>query len=163
LKLHLGCGDIRFDSPWINCDFNKTDATDVVCDCAKLPHEDNSVDEIYSSHLIEHFNFREAWDVLKEWKRVLQPDGWLVIECPDFYASCKGFVEAYEQGKMEADYWYPHFFGMDWLKGGQHKMLYSPQQMEWTLQQTGFRNIYQKPALRYISKEQICMKFLCQK
>jgi SAM-dependent methyltransferase len=36
---------------------------------------DNSVDEIYCSHLIEHFGVAEAERALREWVRVLKPGG----------------------------------------------------------------------------------------
>ncbi len=162
MKLNIGCGDLIFPSPWVNCDLN-SDKAEVICDARQLPFKEESTDEIYACHLIEHFNFKEAFEVLEEWKRVLQPDGWLVIETPDFGTSCREFLKAYDNGKLEPDYFYPHFFGMGWLKGGSHLFLYTSQQMRWTLEQLGFRNIYQKPALRYIGKENICMKFLCQR
>ncbi|MGV8899982.1 MAG: methyltransferase domain-containing protein [Burkholderiaceae bacterium] len=44
---------------------------------------DISVDTIYSSHNIEHVYAHEVPLVLKEFLRVLKPDGFLVITCPD--------------------------------------------------------------------------------
>ncbi len=43
----------------------------------------NSVDAIYSSHNVEHVYAHEVPQVLKEFLRVLKPDGFLVVTCPD--------------------------------------------------------------------------------
>lgn len=144
---------------WVNCDLYNP-AAEVKCDVRKLPFEDGEADEIYSSHLIEHFDFREAFDVLKEWQRVLKPEGILIIETPDFEASCKKFLEIGEQKRVEM---YSHFFAKPWVDGETHKFLYTEGQLRWTLGQLGFKDIVRQPALRYIGREDICLKLLCRK
>lgn len=158
VNLHLGCGGMILPN-YINIDLYN-DKADVKCDVRKLPYEDNSIDEIYNSHLIEHFNFKEAFDVLKEWKRVLKPNGWLIIETPDLLASCKKFVEGTEEERIGL---YGHFYAMPWQPGNTHYFLYTPNQMRWTLEVLGFKNIHQKPALRFTNIKDTCMKFLAQK
>jgi SAM-dependent methyltransferase len=49
-----------------------------------LPFADDSVDEVRASHVLEHFSHRQVPDVLKEWLRVLKPNGVLKIAVPDF-------------------------------------------------------------------------------
>jgi len=46
---------------------------------------DDTVDEIYASHVLEYFSRSEATDVLKEWNRVLKPGGILRLSVPDFH------------------------------------------------------------------------------
>ncbi len=47
----------------------------------KLPFENESLDFVYSSHLLEDY---EDWiPVLSEWVRVLRPNGYLIILIPD--------------------------------------------------------------------------------
>jgi predicted SAM-dependent methyltransferase len=48
------------------------------------PFADNSVDLIYVSHCLEHFPHAQVDSVLKEWYRVLKPEGILRIGVPDF-------------------------------------------------------------------------------
>lgn len=49
--------------------------------CDKLPFESDSLDFVYSSHLLEDF---PNWTpILQEWVRVLKPGGNLVILIPD--------------------------------------------------------------------------------
>jgi predicted SAM-dependent methyltransferase len=49
----------------------------------RLPLNDNSVDFIYCSHVLEHFEKWEAEKILKECKRVLKKGGVLRIVLPD--------------------------------------------------------------------------------
>jgi predicted SAM-dependent methyltransferase len=62
---------------------------DIKWDLTKpLPLEDGDVDNIYASHLIEHFDKQEWELVRKEWARVLKPGGTIEIRCPDIVQSC---------------------------------------------------------------------------
>lgn len=144
IKLNLGCGDMILEG-FINCDLYNTKA-EVKCDVSKLPYEDNYADVIYASHIIEHFDFYEAFKVLAEWKRVLKVGGRLVIETPDLLESCRKFVNADEQGRLAL---YGHFFARPWVDGQVHKFLYTEVQLGWTLGQLGFKDIKRVPALRY--------------
>jgi predicted SAM-dependent methyltransferase len=83
IKLHLGCGWRNFGKEWIHIDggdYNHLDYNDVT----KLPFQDNTVDLIYSSHMIEYIDREEIINILLEWKRVLKPGGILRIAVPDF-------------------------------------------------------------------------------
>lgn len=46
--------------------------------------KDNSVDEIYSSHVLEHFSYAGTHLVLREWVRVLKPGGTIRLAVPNF-------------------------------------------------------------------------------
>jgi SAM-dependent methyltransferase len=87
MKLHLGCGWRNFGSDWIHIDGGDYEHLDYN-DITKLSFEDNSVDLIYSSHVLEYFDREEVIFVLKEWKRVLKKDGILRIAVPDFESMC---------------------------------------------------------------------------
>jgi predicted SAM-dependent methyltransferase/tetratricopeptide (TPR) repeat protein len=50
--------------------------------------ENGSVDAIYSAHNIEHVYAHEVPVVLKEFLRVLKPDGFLLATCPDLQTVC---------------------------------------------------------------------------
>ena len=54
---------------------------------------DASVDAIYSAHNIEHVYAHEVAVVLKEFLRVLKPDGFLVVTCPDLQSVCQLVAE----------------------------------------------------------------------
>ena len=83
LHLHLGCGEVRMDG-FINVDFLKTSATDVIEDVTKLESfEDNSVSLIYACQILEHFSHDEVPQILRRWFEVLAPGGVIRISVPD--------------------------------------------------------------------------------
>ena len=94
-KLNLGCGD-KILPGYINVDVVESRGgfrTDVVCDLHRLtPFEDDSIDEILSVHVIEHFWRWEVLSVLTEWVRVLKPGGRMVLECPNLRSACEEFL-----------------------------------------------------------------------
>lgn len=158
IKLNLACGDLIFPG-YINVDLYSEKA-DVKADVKQLPFPDDYADEILAMHIIEHFDFHEGFVVLQEWKRVLKPNGKLVIECPDLLALCKLFIEADEPTRVSM---YPQFFGRPWVPGHAHKFLYSPSQLTWTLEQSGFRNITQESTTYYVDIANRCMRFSAEK
>jgi len=91
MKLNLGSGPIKKEG-YLNID--AVEDVDVKLDLRKsLPFDVNSVDEIFASHVIEHFS-KEEWKVVKkDWYRVLKFGGKLFIECPDFPKMCKDFLD----------------------------------------------------------------------
>lgn len=89
IRLHLGCGNVRLDG-FVNIDYVKTDAVDVLCDLSlpDWPWADNSVEYATSSHVIEHLPMREDITLdgfvvfFNELGRVLQPGGRAEIRAP---------------------------------------------------------------------------------
>lgn len=91
LKLNLGCGPVHLPG-WVNIDSALAEEPDVVADALHLPYEDDTVDAIYASHLLEHFAHDAP--VLEEWHRVLRPGGVCVVVVPDII----GVVRAWRRG-----------------------------------------------------------------
>jgi len=55
--------------------------------------ENETVDELYSAHTVEHFSYTEIDQVLAEWNRVLKPRGKITIKMPDLGFLCRAYVE----------------------------------------------------------------------
>ena len=95
IKLNLGCGD-KILPNYINVDIKSErlgQKPDIECDIRKLNiFQDNYADEILSVHVIEHFWRWEIVDILKEWVRVLKPNGKMILECPNLESACKEFL-----------------------------------------------------------------------
>lgn len=98
--LHVGCGGSYkphtvtgfMGDDWreIRLDMDAAVAPDIVAsmtDMAVVP--DGAVDAIYSSHNIEHLYPHEVPLALAEFHRVLKPDGFLVLTCPDLQSLCR--------------------------------------------------------------------------
>lgn len=83
--LNLGCGETRIKSA-VNVDFVKTEYCDEIVDLGRFPWpwEDNSVDEIYVLHIIEHFDSETVIKTFKEAHRILKVGGLLHVQCPHF-------------------------------------------------------------------------------
>lgn len=97
--LHVGCGPKRkdrttkgFNTPeWheIRLDIDPSAQPDVIgtmTDMSAVASE--SVDAIYSSHNIEHLYPHEVPLAFAEFLRVLKPDGFFVVTCPDLKSVC---------------------------------------------------------------------------
>jgi Uncharacterized protein conserved in bacteria len=82
-KLHIGGQEKK--EGWEIFDALKSEIVDHVGNAKDLSRfEDETFDIIYSSHVLEHFDYkRELLEVLKEWKRVLKTNGKLYISVPD--------------------------------------------------------------------------------
>ena len=79
-------------APWdeVRVDADPSVAPDVLAqahDLSALP--DGQFDAVFSSHCIEHLYLDQAVPALQEWRRVLKPEGWLLLVCPDLQAAAE--------------------------------------------------------------------------
>ena len=91
-KLHLGCG-VKHIPGWFHVDaldFEHIDHRGPVEDLSFIA--DGSVSLIYAAHVLEHFGRKTYLDVLKEWRRVLEPGGVLRLAVPDFGAAARLYM-----------------------------------------------------------------------
>ena len=104
LFLHVGCGSKRKNQTtrgfnqddWqeLRLDIDAAVNPDIIgtmTDMSALA--DASVDAIFSSHNIEHLYPHEVPTALKEFLRVLRPEGFIVITCPDLQEVCRLVAE----------------------------------------------------------------------
>ncbi len=83
IKINLGCGWRNFGKDWHHVDGGNYDHLDSH-DIFNLPFEDNSVDLIYASHVIEYFDREEIIPILNKWKNKLKHNGILRLAVPNF-------------------------------------------------------------------------------
>jgi len=92
LKLHLGCYNKRIHG-WINVDSRQDANPDVVDDAGVLgKFEENTVIEIYASHLAEHIFRNDVNKVFKRWNSLLTKGGRLRLAVPDMQKVCEHYV-----------------------------------------------------------------------
>jgi predicted SAM-dependent methyltransferase len=94
MKLHIGGHQDK--SGWFILDALPGPNVDRVGNCTDLSWlEDNSVEEIYASHVLEHLDYmNEIVPALQGFHRVLQPGGWVKLSVPDFEVMCRLFTQA---------------------------------------------------------------------
>ena len=88
IKLNIGCGKKNFGEDWIHIDGSDYPHIQYK-NIFKLEFENSTVDLIYLSHVFEYFDRDEAKVVLKEYLRVLKPNGVLRLAVPDFEACAR--------------------------------------------------------------------------
>jgi predicted SAM-dependent methyltransferase len=105
--LNLGCG-AKIHSDWINIDF--VSASDEILKynlLEKLPLEDNCIEYIYHSHLLEHFRESEGLTFLQECFRLLQAGGIVRIVLPDLENIIRCYINLIDN---KSKYSEPEFF-----------------------------------------------------
>ena len=144
IKLHLGCGE-KYLEGYINIDFPEEEHSvmrvkaDVYKDIRTLQYDENSVDEIRTHHMFEHFPRAEALQLLLQWRKWLKPDGKIVIETPDFEASAQAYLCAVtRKRKMELG---RHIFGSQEAKWAYHYDFWDKEKFKFVLKKFGFKDI----------------------
>lgn len=80
-RLHVGCGKNYFKG-WINADIDPRAELIIFLE-KKLPFPDNSLERIYSEHVLEHLPYKTGIFFLQQAYRTLKPGGILRIAMPD--------------------------------------------------------------------------------
>jgi SAM-dependent methyltransferase len=153
-RLNLGCGD-KILPGYINVDVVESRRglkPDVICDLHQLiPFEDNSVDEILSVHVVEHFWRWEVLDVLREWVRVLKPRGVMILECPNLLSAAQELLRSPDSAagpgvEGQRSMWV--FYGDPAWKDPYmvHRWGYTPASLGQVMHEAGLVNLSQQPA-----------------
>ena len=137
MKLHIGCGKRNLPG-WKHYDVRKLDAhIDYVGSADDLSiFEDNSIEEIYACHLLEHFGRHEVDKVLKEWNRVLMPSGGVHIAVPNFEAVVKIYQENHNLKSVIG----PLYGGQDY-EYNYHKCTFDFDLLKEKLENAGFTDV----------------------
>jgi predicted SAM-dependent methyltransferase len=150
VRLHLGCGGVKWRD-FINVDMYPHDdsrpdgsrtgcVADVFADMRRLDLPDDTIDEIFSAHTIEHFTRWEAMSMLGDWHRMMKPGARLVLETPDF-ARCVLWL-FHPQGWRRA-LARKQFYGNQWdgLDYETHRYVWSARELRAGLVSLGFRSV----------------------
>ena len=106
MKLNLGCG-LDKKQGYINIDIRKEVNPDLIWNLENIPYpfESNSIEEIIAKDVLEHFPFRKVENILKEWFRILKPQGKLYIQTPDLIAICYKVILNNNYTWKDISYW----------------------------------------------------------
>lgn len=139
MKLHLGSGS-RYLKGYLHIDIADYEHIDIKSSVDKLNTiDDDTVDEIYASHVLEYYDRNEVESVLNEWKRVLKKDGVLRIAVPNFETLIEVYQETDEIEKILGP-----LYGKWNLTDGSfiyHKTVYDKKSLTELLERIGFSDI----------------------
>ena len=138
MKINIGCGRRDFGKEWIHIeggDYDHIDSKDILM----KDYEKESVELIYTSHLIEYFDRKEIIPILKRWREVLKPNGILRLAVPNFQL----YAKLYAEKKISLDDSLGPLFGKMEMekKTIYHKTTYDYFSLKKILQEVGMRNI----------------------
>jgi predicted SAM-dependent methyltransferase len=136
-KLHLGCGWRDFGPDWVHIDGGDYPHLKYK-DITLLPFEDNTVDLIYASHVVEYFDREEVLSILKEWNRVLKHGAVLRIAVPNF----RVISELYLNENMPIEKFLGPMYGKMKMDNQTiyHRTIYDFNSLKNTLESCGFTN-----------------------
>lgn len=138
LKLHIGCGLRDFGPDWIHIDGNNYSHVKYN-DIKKLNFDNDSVDLIYASHVIEYFDRNKVIDLLYEWKRVLKSGGILRLAVPDFESLILVYNKTNDINKILGPLYGKMEMGNNLIY---HKTVYDFKSLKDILEQLGYSNIH---------------------
>lgn len=150
----------RFNVKWLYVDKYLDHPNIVKWDAVDLQIEDNSVDVIYNSHLLEHIPYVQTKQTLKHWHSKLKEGGKLIINVPDLEWACSEFTRLLKlerEGKQN-EFVNNHyrstgawgapdtsflqiFYGSQANDGEYHKAGFTKESLTDALQATGFNSI----------------------
>jgi predicted SAM-dependent methyltransferase len=103
MKLDIGSGGpSTLGEGWYGVD-HFIESADYHWAMDKLEIEDESIDEIYSCHSLEHISRHKVVPTLKEWHRVLKPGGKVTVIVPEMEFCLNVMMEACH--KRDLEYW----------------------------------------------------------
>lgn len=141
MKLNLGSANVRIEG-YTNLDIYPFENVDILHDIEKrLPFENDSIEEIYCHHALEHCSMEAISSMLKDWNRVLKTDGKIRIITPEINSCMKKFLETPESDSNKWGYMIEYILGGQHHQEGQqfHKSAYTVERLKNLVENSGFK------------------------
>lgn len=100
-------------------------------------YADNSVSEIYASHVLEHFGAEDTIKVVREWVRVLKPGGRIRIAVPDIDKAQKMLQE----GKISFNLFEGYIVGGRTDENDRHGAIFNAQKLAAIMHYAGLEHV----------------------
>jgi predicted SAM-dependent methyltransferase len=147
IKIELGSGPKKGKNGWTTIDQGSADISWDLRHGIPLPSD--SVDKIYSSHLLEHIPYDQLIPFLRECRRVMKSNAEFSVCVPNF----RFYVDAYKEGELflsRETWWQPGLIDtgscidqlnyLAYMKG-EHKYMFDEENLKNTLTKAGFSNV----------------------
>ena len=143
MKLHLGCGQSYLQG-YVNIDFpleahsvQSKSVADIHANILDISYPVYSINEIRLHHVFEHFTRPVALALLASWSSWLTTGGILHIEVPNFHRQTLTFLHPMTSFSKHA-LGIRHLFGSHEASWAVHCEGYSPQTLQYILEQYGY-------------------------
>lgn len=144
VRLNLGAGHIALPG-YLNVDGRDLEHIDVVASVDDLPFDAESVEEIFSAHLLEHFPVEELRKVLLPyWVSLLRPGGTFVAVVPDMEA----MIAECAAGRMSFDDFREVTYGAQEYEGDFHFNGFTPDSLTQLFEDAGLSDVRVRAAGR---------------
>ncbi len=163
INLELGAGPVKGKNGWLTVDF--CEGADLTWDLnLPLPFPDESVCKIYSSHLLEHFFYRDLVRLLADCHRVLKRGGSFSVCVPDASIYVRAYMNSKAPDQRGVLVYEPAVISdckMDWLNyiaymDGHHRYMFDTENLLRVLRNAGFSDVQSRnfdPALDMAERE----------
>lgn len=131
MKLDVGAGKYKRDEEYRSVDISE--GADIQAPMWDIPVEDNSVDELYSSHALEHVEMAKVPATLKEWYRIMKPGARGEVIVPNFDYIARYWLTGTDRVWAEA-----MVFGKQDAPGEYHKCAFTASLLRGDLEGCGF-------------------------
>jgi predicted SAM-dependent methyltransferase len=147
IRLDIGGGGRRGSRGWLTVD--TAQGCDLYWDLREgIPFDTDTVDAIYSSHMLEHLTYRDGQELLAECWRVMRPGGLISIAVPNARLYIEGYM-GYREIPVDYFGWEPALnrtTAIDAVNyvaymGGEHKYLFDEENLVHRLARAGFENV----------------------
>jgi predicted SAM-dependent methyltransferase len=147
INLELGAGPVKGKNGWMTVD--QYDGADLIWDLTMpLPFPDKTVAKIYSSHLLEHFSYRDLMRLLIDCHRVLKISGSFSACVPDASLWVRAYLqrETLDRSFLAYDPAVISNCKMDWLNyiaymDGEHHYMFDKENLVRVLIEAGFSEV----------------------
>jgi predicted SAM-dependent methyltransferase len=152
IKLEIGAGAVAGRDGWTTVDLSR--GADLYWNLLKpLPFPAGSVATVYSSHVLEHFRYKDLLRLLADCKRILKPGGTFSVSVPDASIYVRGYLDGSGFDRSQYLLYKPAVLSdcrMDIINyiaymDGHHRYMFDAENLLALLARVGFVNVAARP------------------
>ena len=145
MKIYVGCGKDHKEG-YKHCDIGQYPHIDYLCPAWNIPIPPQSMDEIYSRHLLEHLDItKEIPKTLQHWWDRLKVGGRVRVIVPNLEYHCKQIFKKGKSPYVESSNFVHAMSSIyGWQNGNnymQHKWGYTPDTLKALFKACGYKKI----------------------
>lgn len=149
-RINIGCGRWPL-LYWTNLDSDPSVRADIYTEVPPIPYPDDSIDEVFAGHVLEHMEPDAGREFLRECYRCLRPGGRLGVVVPDMEEVMRRYLRLNPEHDRVSDivydnrWWDIHdmdtvcaLFMYSTVQESHHKWMYSPATLRNRMLEAGF-------------------------